>query len=172
MALPLRNVAWNFEAASPRNLRFLGSIWEYAAIASSNSTFPEGRRHFVSDHAVIEIAHLPSSRLASLPAPCPKLLRSGPIFIYGPLWRNRTFDRTWNSAWLWKSNISTTYNWFTYRCLSNSCRIFVRSADTGIFNEYICWISGAYNIGQLSNEYSTFAACGLDLIHGAKSSPW
>lgn len=44
MTLPLRNAAQNFAIASPRNLHFLGSIWEYAVIASSNSKFPEGGR--------------------------------------------------------------------------------------------------------------------------------
>lgn len=78
MALPPRNTAWSFEAASPRNLRFHGSIWEYGVIASSNSRFPGGRRHFVSGHAVTEIAHLPSPLFASIPAPCPILLVGGP----------------------------------------------------------------------------------------------
>lgn len=128
--------------------------------------------YFVSDHAVTEKAQLRSSLFASLPAPCSILLRSGPISIYEPLWRNVRFDRTWNSAWLWNSNISTTDNWFTYRCLSNSCRIFVRSADTGIFNEYICWISGACNIGQLSNEYSSFAVMWIGSHSRSKTLYW
>lgn len=71
MALPPRNTAWNFEVASPRNLRFLGSIWEYVVIASSSSTFPENRRHFVSGHVVTGKARLPSPLFASPPAPCP-----------------------------------------------------------------------------------------------------
>ena len=51
---------------------------------------------------------------------------------------------TWNSAWLWNSSMSTTGSLLTYRCLSNSCRTFVRSWDTGRLSEYICWISGAW----------------------------
>lgn len=91
MALPPRNTAWNFEAVSQRNLRFLGSIWEYAVIASSSSTFPEDRSHVVSGHAVTEIAHLPSPLFASPQAPCPILLGRGPIPICEPLQRNRAF---------------------------------------------------------------------------------
>ena len=39
--------------------------------------------------------------------------------------------------------MSTTGSLLTYRCRSNSWRSFVRSCETGIFKEYIVWISGA-----------------------------
>jgi hypothetical protein len=51
-------------------------------------------------------------------------------------------ERTWNSWWLLKSSTSTVFSCDTKRCLSNSCRILVRIAETGMSREYICWISG------------------------------
>ena len=44
--------------------------------------------------------------------------------------------------------MSITGSWLTNRCLSNSCRTFVRSWDTGRLSEYICWISGAWCVAQ------------------------
>lgn len=37
---------------------------------------------------------------------------------------------------------STARNWLTYLCFSNSCLTFVLIFETGMFSEYICWISG------------------------------
>lgn len=91
MVVPPRNTAWNLEAASQLNLRFLGSTWEYAVIASSSSKFPEDRSHSVSGHAVTVKAHLPSPLFASPRAPCPILLERGPISICELLQRNRAF---------------------------------------------------------------------------------
>lgn len=46
--------------------------------------------------------------------------------------------------------MSTTGKCFTYRCLSNSSLIFVLNTPTGIVNEYIFWISGAWS--RISNS--------------------
>jgi len=52
------------------------------------------------------------------------------------------FNVSWNSAWLCVISTSTACMLLTYLCFSNSCLIFVRILDTGMFNEYIDWISG------------------------------
>lgn len=64
--------------------------------------------------------------------------------------------RTWYSAWLLKSNVSTTGSCFTYRCRSNSCRIFVRNWATGMFKEYMVAISGACKDASLTLLPTTY----------------
>ena len=73
--------------------------------------------------------------------------------------------------------MSTTGSCFTYLCLSNSCRIFVRSSATGLLSMYIVWISGAYftrTSGYQPNEnwaQMYIAARIMEVTHCSKPFP-
>ena len=143
--LPPGSLAWNLQAILLSGSLHPENISSRGEFASSNLMFPS--ICWIS----IRPGNLSPFESPQYEAPCCLL----------------AMRYTWNSEWLWNSSMSTTGSLLTYRCLSNSCRTFVRSWETGKLSEYICWISGAWCARQNQFLGSRAAAISRDWLISA-----